>query len=236
MSNTSTHEILRNRRRALARISQLNPLAAPVLVSDPHVDLPKHGGGTVRAFAGTSVIWERTVPGIDKRDATSLWVRMDDEDYCDKYKAFLKELYDAQDFGCLAKNAAPGVKHQIDHVSGRVEQTDNYAKRKSGQAISGAAVRFHLIEAVPQRANSSGGGSEKKMSKNSILQDHQPESRRLRWTHLLKLYGALTPRNTSDEARYAEAIRVMGEDGWNPEEIRTGLDSLIALAAHRASD
>lgn len=234
MSNASTYNIIRNRRRALARISQMNPLAAPVLVSDPYVDLPKHGGGTVRAFSGSSVIWDRTVPGIDHRDASSLWVRMDDDGYADRYKTFLTELYDARDFACLSRDAAPGVKHQIDHVSGRVEQTENYTSHKDGGAISSIAVRFHLIEAVPQRANSSGGASEKKMSKNSILQDHQPESRRLRWTHLLKLYGLLTPRDTGDESRYVEAIRVMGEDGWDPDDIRTGLDSLIALAAHRA--
>lgn len=234
MSNASTHDILKMRRMALAKISQMNPLAAPVLVSDPFVDLPKHGGGKVTAFKGTSVIWKRTVAGVDDKHASSLWVRMDDDGYGDKFKAFLTDTYSIEDFGCLSRSAAAGVKHQIDHVSGRVEQTDNYADKKAGHTIDTGAVRFHLIEAVPQRANSSGGGSEKKMSKNAILQDHQPTSRRLRWTHLLKLYGVMTPRNSGDEDRYREAIRVMSVDGWDPAEIRDGIDSIHRLAAHRA--
>lgn len=236
MSDTSTVAIVRRRRKALAKISRLDPLAAPVLVHDPETQLPTHGGGSVRRFQGAAYVWDRTFPGVDDRDAKSVWVASDDGGYAEIYKAFLTETYGVSDFACLSRTAPVAERHFIDHVSGRVELSQNYQDTKSGTPISAENQRYHILEAVPSRANSSGGGSEKKMSRSTVASSSQRPQRLLRITHLMKLYGLMTPRTKDDATRYAEAIRVLGGDGWPAAEIREGLDTLIELAAFRAEE
>ncbi|WP_172330522.1 hypothetical protein [Mangrovicoccus sp. HB161399] len=233
MAHPETLTVLRRRRMALARMSRISPAAAPVLVHDPVAQLPVHGGGTVRRFRGSAFVWERGFDGVDPKDACSVWVASDDRGYADIYRAFLAEIYGLADFSCLTRSAPAAERHEIDHVSGRVLLADNYADARSGSPISADSQRYHLIEAVPARANSSSGGGEKKMSRSHVVSAFQRRQRLLNWTQLVKLYGLMTPRSRADAQRYAEALRVMSADGWSEDEIRTGLDGLFDLAGHR---
>jgi hypothetical protein len=228
--------IIQRRRAALSKISRMKPTAAPTLVKDPLRQLPTHGGGSVAPLPGgknDALIWRRSIPGIDDRDASSVWVRFDDLDYADNYQALLTHLYGAVDFSCLRRDAPRAERHQVDHVYGRVQLTESYTASKAGIAISVEDMRFHLLEGVPYRANSSGGGNEKKNSRSSITGAYQREQRLLNWMQILKLYGLASPRSAEDGERIAEAQRVLGADGYDPAEVAQGLDSLIALAAKR---
>lgn len=234
MSDISTLAILKRRRKALTTISRHRPTASPVLVHDPIVQLPIHGGGTVTDFEG-GYLWQRSVPELDDRDCASVWVASNKSNYANIYKAFLTRIYGVTDFACLSRSGPKAERHFVDHVYGRVQLVENYADTKSGSTIPADNQRYHLLEAVPYRANSSGGSMEKKMSRSTILSAYQRKQRLLTWVHIIKLYGLMTPRRKDDTPRYSEAIRVLGEDGWQGSEVRDGLNSLIDLAAFRGA-